>query len=147
MKMILFYTLLMLLLGMVKLLLSVRARGLERKFTRVSAAVDQLLRQPDHKPGNSNKVDPCASAKRTLMLGQLVEQRDRVEAKYFAWQRSADRVAHCISVVREWKGKKLPYTLGAVDVWMLLSLVDYFGVAQYVSAGAMVEALMTMWTE
>jgi hypothetical protein len=147
MKMILFYTTLMFLLGSVRLMFSVRARALERKFTRVSAAVDQLLRAPDHKAGNSNKIDPCASAKRTLMLGQMVHQRDRVEAKYFAWQRAADRVTHWIQAVREWKGKKLPYTLGAVDVWMLLSLVDYFGVGQYVSAGAMLQAVLSLWMD
>jgi hypothetical protein len=147
MKMILIYTVLMFLLGMVKLVFGMRARALERKFTRVSAAVDQLLRMPDHKPGNSNKVDPCASAKRTLMLGQMVQQRDRVEAKYFAWQRCADRVAHWIQAIRAWKGKKLPYTLGAVDVWMMLSLVDYLGMGQYVSAGAMIEAVLVMWTD
>jgi hypothetical protein len=147
MKMILFYSVMMFLLGMVKLLVSVRARALERKFTRVSAAVSQLLHESETKPGNSNKADPCVSAKRTLMLGQLVEKRDRVEAKYFAWQRWADRFTHWIHTVREWKGKKLPYTLGAVDVWMLLSLVDYFGVGQYVSAGAMIEAVAALWAQ
>ena len=89
--MILFYTLLMLLLGMIKHLVSLRARALERKYIRMSAAVDQMLRVPEHKPGASNKADPCASAKRTLILGRLVYDRDRVETKYFAWQRWADR--------------------------------------------------------
>ena len=77
-----------------------------------------LARQPDLKPGNSNKFDPCQNAKRSFLLGQLVARRDRVEAKHFAWQRWAERFNRWLTAVRGWKGVKLPYTMGALDVWL-----------------------------
>src|ERR1043166_9275215 len=85
-SMILLYTMMLFILGMFKFTLSLRAKALERKYMKLAGAVDTLLRQAETKPGNSNKVDPCTAAKRTLHLGQLVEQRDRVEAKHVAWQ-------------------------------------------------------------
>ncbi len=145
--MILLYTLLLFLLGLVKLLVSWRARTLERKFMRVAAAVDKMLREPDFKPGNSNKADPCMVAKRTVALGELVQKRDRVEANYFAWQRWTDRLKGWMRAARDWKGKKLPYTLGAVDVWMLLCLIDYCGVGEYVSTTAIVQAVFALYNE
>jgi hypothetical protein len=145
--MILLYTLVLFLLAFVMWLVRLRARALERKYVKVAGAVDALLRQPDYKPGNSNKADPCASAKRTLLLGQLVEQRDRVEAKHFAWQRWADRLTAWFTNVREWQGKKLPYTLGAVDVWMLMHLIDYLGVGQIVNTQTAVETVAALFTK
>lgn len=145
--MILLYTLLLLLLGLVKLLVSLRARALERKFVSVASAVEQMLREPAFKAGNSNKVDLCVSAKRTLTLGQLAQDRDGVEAKFLAWQRWADRLTNWVAAVREWQGKKLPYTFGAVDVWMLMSVIDYLGVGQYLSAVTLIQTLLAYWSE
>ncbi len=145
--MILLYTLLLFLLGLLKLLVGWRGRFLERKFMRVAAAVDKMLREPDFKPGNSNKPDPCAVARRTVALGELVRKRDRVEANYFAWQRWTDRLKRWIHAARDWKGKKLPYTLGAVDVWMLLCLIDYIGVGQYLSTAAVIQAVFALYNE
>ena len=145
--MILLYTMMLFVLGMFKFTLSLRARALERKYVKLAVAVDTLLRQAEYKPGNSNKVDPCASAKRTLHLGQLVEQRDRVEAKHVAWQLWADRLTRWFTNVREWQGKKLPYTLGAVDVWMLMNAIDYFGVGQVLNTTNAIEMVATLWTK
>jgi hypothetical protein len=147
MSMILLYTLLLFLLGLVKLLVGWRARALERKFMSVAAAVDKMLREADFKPGNSNKADPCAMAKRTVALGELVQKRDRVEANYFAWQRWADRLKNWMHAIHDWKGKKLPYTLGAVDVWMLLCLIDYLGVGEYFSTTAVIQAVFALYNE
>lgn len=143
--MILLYTTLLTLLGLVKLLVSMRTRALERKFVGLAAAVGQLLRESELKPGNTNKTDPCASAKRVLALGQLVDKRDRVEAKYFAWQRWTDRLSGLMSKLSDWKGKKLPYTLGAIDVWMLFGLVDYLGVGDFLSTRAVIESVVAYW--
>ena len=145
--MILLYTLLLFLLGTIMWLIRMHARVLERKFMRVAAAVEAMLRQPDTKPGNSNKADPCLSAKRTLLLGQLVAERDRVEAKHFAWQRRADRMTGWFTAVREWQGKKLPYTLGAVDVWMLMHLIDYLGVGAIVNTTNAIETFASLFTK
>ena len=40
-----------------------------------------------------------------------------------------------------------PYTLGAVDVWMLLQLIDYFGVSQFVSTGNVIQAAVSWFNE
>ena len=50
--------------------------------------------------------------------------------------------------VRNWKGKKLPYTFGVVDVWFLLSLIDYLGVGAYLSPRYLVQlatSLVSTW--
>lgn len=140
--MILLYTMLLTLLGSVKLMVSLRAKALERKFVRLAASVTQLLRETEFKPGNG-KADPCATAKRTLALGQLVEKRDHVEAKYFTWQRWTDRLTKWVGALSDWKGKKLPYTMGAIDIWMMFGLVDYFGVGEFLSVRSVIEMAMT----
>ncbi len=145
--MILLYTMLLFLLGAIKLLVSLRTRILERKFTRVAASVHQLLNQPEYRGGTTNRTDPCASAKRMLLLGQRVEERDRVEVQYFAWQRCKDRLEGWVRSLRQWKGKKLPYTLGAVDVGMLFCVVDYFGVGEYLSASALIQHVVALYHE
>lgn len=145
--MILLYTMFLFLLGMLKGMVGWRARGLERKFVRLAADVDKLLKEGDVKPGNKSMADPCLVAKRMLALGALVEKRDRVEAKYFVWQRWTDRLTKWVNGLREWKGKKLPYTLGAVDVWMLMCLVDYLGLGEYFSTMALVHAIAMKFSE
>ena len=71
--MILLYTVLLLLLGLLKLLVSLRARALERKYTHLAGTVDKLIREADYRPGNGVKPDLCTSAKRTFLLGRLVQ--------------------------------------------------------------------------
>jgi hypothetical protein len=143
--MILLYTTMLTLLGLVKWLVSKRTRALERKFVGLAAEVGKLLKEGDIKPGNSNKVDPCAVAKRVLALGYLVDKRDRVEAKYFAWQRCTDRVTGWMHNLSDWKGRKLPYTLGAIDVWMVFGLIDYTGVGDYLSTRAVIDMVVAYW--
>jgi hypothetical protein len=143
MNMILLYTMLMLLMNAFKAMLSWRARMVERKYVKLAAAVAQLVREAEVKPGNG-KLDPIAVAKRVFLLGELAQKRDRVEANYFGWQRWADCWAGWSRTLHAWQGKKLPYTLGAVDVWMLLGLVDYLGVGQYVSTQAVVDAITAL---
>jgi hypothetical protein len=145
--MILLYTLLLLLLGLIKLFVSLRARALERKYTGVAVTVDRLVRETDFKFGNANRTDPCSSAKRTFRLGQLVEQRDRLEGKYVAWARWLERLNRWVNAARNWKGKKLPYTLGALDVWLLLYLIDNLGAGRYVSARSAIEFLASLFSK
>jgi hypothetical protein len=143
--MIFLYTSLLFLLGLVKALWRLRARSLERTYIRVAAAVDHLVRQGEQKPGNG-RGDPCVSAKRAYFLGQLVQRRDRIEAKHFAWQRGVERLTRWTGALRGWKGKTLPYTVGAADIWMLLHLIDYLGVGQYVSAGSLLQLVGSWFT-
>ena len=124
--MILLYTFVLLLLGALHLLVSRRAKSLEKKFSRLSLAASKLANTP--RPGNS-RHDACAAAKQQYELGRLILRRDRLEGKYYRWQHLGDRLARLVNGLRQWKGKKLPYTMGVIDVSTLLYLADRFGLA------------------
>jgi hypothetical protein len=142
--MILFYTLVLLLLGVARGLVAWRAAALARKYARLAVHVDRLTRDYSFRDGNSNRQDVCRLAKRYYELGRQVQDADRLEAKHFAWQARADRLGAALNRLRNWKGQKLPYTLGALDVWLLFYLIDYFGFGEYVSARNVI-ALVTSW--
>ena len=133
--MIFLYTLVLLLLGSAYFLCKRRVASLEKKYTRVAKEADALVRQPSYREGNSGRLaDPYVAAKRQYQLGQLAAKRDRVEARYASWQDFTDRFGKFLGRVRNWRGRKLPYTAGVIDVWMLLCLLDYVGAGEYVNA-------------
>jgi hypothetical protein len=129
--MILVYTTLLFALVVAAFAVKRRAGYLEKKFARVSRAVQTVALEPTFKPGS--RLDACQIAKRQLQLGVLVQKRDRVEAKYLGWQALADKFNGWVGRLQGWKGKKLPYTFGVVDVSCLLYAVDYLGVGRYVN--------------
>src|SRR5262245_23944169 len=131
--MILLYTLLLLALGVVKWLIARRAASLERKYTRAATLVLKLVSDANVKPGNASKFDVATNAKHLLEIGVLASRRDRLEAKCIAWRGWADKAAGALSALRTWKGKKLPYTVGAIDVWLVLYAIDRFGLGDAVS--------------
>src|SRR5262249_3571727 len=128
--MIFLYAFLLLLLGVMWFLLNRRAAALERAYARTALAADQMLREAAFRAG-TNKQDQYQTAKRQYLLGRLVQQRDRLEAKHDAWQHRADRCGRALAALRRWKGKTLPYTFGALDVWYALQLIDYVGAGDY----------------
>ena len=130
--MIFLYTLLLLLLGVARFLVVRRTKKLERKFTQTALAADKLARDP-LKPGNGNKWELCQAAKRQLQLGFLVQKRDRLESKHHFWEALANRLTRWKNAVQNWKGKKLPYTLGVLDVSLVLYTIDRLGFSEYVS--------------
>jgi hypothetical protein len=142
--MIFLYTVVLLLLGLAKLLIGRRVAALEKKYARAATAAADLLTKPLYKPGNAAKIDPYITAKRQYQLGQLAQKRDYLEAKYEAWQHFGDKFGRIVTAVRNWRGKKLPYTLGALDVLMLLTLLDYLGVGEYVSGRRLIQ-MVTAW--
>ena len=138
--MILLYTLVLLLLGVAKLIVGRRAARIARKHARVAVSVDRLSRDNAFRDGNSNCYDLARTAKRYFELGRQVQKKERLEAKHYAWQRWTDRLGGWSARLRNWKGQKLPYTLGALDVWLLF----YFGVGEYVSGRNVIE-LVQNW--
>ena len=142
--MIFLYSSLLLLLGAAKLLVGYRAASLARKHVKAARAADQFLRAPLFKEGNSGRPDPGQAAKRQYLLGLLVQKRDRLEDKHHAWQAFADTLGRTVARIRGWRGKKLPYTLGVVDVWLLLYAIDYFGVGDYFSARRLVQVVTSL---
>jgi hypothetical protein len=135
--MILLYTALLFLLIVARWLVRRRVASLEKRYTRAAAAAEQVLKLPLLRQGNNNRPDPVADAKRQYLLGQSAQKRDAIEARYTAWQHISDRMNRWVAAVRGWKGRKLPYTFGALDVIGLLALIDGLGVGQYVSVQAL----------
>jgi hypothetical protein len=134
--MIFLYTLVLLLLGVTRFVVVRRARSLERKYTRTAVAADKLAREPV-RPGNGNKWEVCQAAKRQYQLGILVQKRDRLETRHHFWQGMAERLTRWKNAVANWKGKKLPYTLGVVDVSLVLYALDRLGLGEYANPEAL----------
>ena len=144
--MIFLYSLLLMLLGGVKRIVQCRAASVAKAYSKLAEAVQKRLRESQIKPGNASKIDPCQSAKLQYELGLLVAKRDRVEAKHFVWQHRAEALARWVNTLSNWKGKKLPYTLGAVDLWLLLSAIDAIGFADFVSARVVFDYAVSLLT-
>jgi hypothetical protein len=138
--MIVLYTLLLVLLAVMLFVFRRRASGLEKKFVRISKQADELIRQP-YRCGNTNRADACESAKRQYHLALLANKRDRVERLYNRWQDRADRTSKWLAGVRRWKGRKLPYTFGVLDVVGLMALIDFCGAGRYVSIRPLFDAV------
>jgi hypothetical protein len=148
--MVLLYTMLLTSLGLLKMVVGRRAASLEKRFSRLAAQVAKLAHGAALKPGNGNgsRDDFAAqSAKRQFELGQLASRRDRLEAKHFFWQSWADRLTRAVDRVRNWKGQKLPYTMGALDIWLGMWLVDWLGMGQVMSAQRVYETIVAYVTK
>lgn len=142
--MIFLYTALLLLVGVVYFLIQRRVAALEKKYSGVAKEADALLRQGNYKDGNSNRQDPYQSAKRQYKLAMLAEKRDRLESSYLTWHQRAERLGKLRQRLGAWKGRKLPYTFGAIDVACAMSLVDYLGAGHYLNARHLAETLMSL---
>src|SRR5262249_20978860 len=114
-------------LGAIKRVIDRRTARLEKKYARIARTTDELLRQPLLRGGNARQPDPAQVAVRQYQIGQLVQKRDHLEAKYVAWQGAAEKCRRTVGRVRDWKGRWLPYTLGALDAVGVAVLIDYFG--------------------
>ena len=144
--MIFLYTFLLLILAAVKFLFQRRAAYLAWRYSRATLGVEKLLHDPLFREGNSNRVNQARAAQRQYLLGQMVQKKERLESKNYFWQNMSDKLARALDKLRNWKGKKLPYTLGALDVWLLFYLLDQFGVADYVSPRNLFQ-LVSTWLD
>ncbi len=137
--MLLLYTFLLLLLGAAKFLIARRVAALERKYTKMTQATDKLLRETNFREGTGGKPDPFKAAKRQYVLGGLAHKKERLEDKLLSWHAAAERFGKRVAAVRNWKGKTIPYTFGVFDVMLVLALIDYFAVGEYVSGRAVLQ--------
>jgi hypothetical protein len=142
--MILVYALLILLLVVARYVIGRRVASLERKYVRVARSTDELLKVQPLRPGNGSKPDPYAAARQAYLLGRAVERRERVEGRYCAWQKFAERFGAFVGALRGWKGRKLPYVVGVLDVLLVLGTLDYLGYREHLSAHAVVEFLQSL---
>ena len=86
------------------------------------------MRELGLKGGNTRTPDAAQAAKRQYLVGQLVQKRDRLEARYHAWESAAETSRKNVTRLLHWKGRLLPYALGAVDLAGVLVLLDCLGV-------------------
>ena len=143
--MIVLYTVMLFLLRVAKFLVGRRAARLEKRFMQAATAADRFVRDPVRlREGNSGKPDPYESARRQYLLGMLVQKRDQLEARYGVWQVRADRLGRAVRALQNFKGRKLPYTFGVLDVSAALWLIDYLGAGEYVNARQLYQ-LVTSW--
>ncbi len=142
--MIVLYTALILLLLVARFLIGRRVATLERKYAKVARAADELFREPRLKQPNGGKPDPYLAAKQAYLLGQAVEKRERVEARYCTWQKWAEKFGGLVRALRGWKGRKLPYALGVLDVLLVLGTLDYLGYREQLSAQALIDFLSSL---
>jgi hypothetical protein len=142
--MLLLYVLLLAVLLSAGFLINLRVRSLEKQYKKVAHETETMIQEGRKKPGNAGKPDDYAYARHAYLLGQAVERRERVEAKYFAWQKRAEKLAAFVRAVREWKGKKLPYALGALDVVLVLGALDYLGYREALDTRHLVDYVKTL---
>src|SRR5262249_51914994 len=132
------------LFGVAKFLVARRVASLGRKYSKLATQTDKLVRETPFREGNSGRPDPFQVAKRQYLLGLLAQKRERLENKHMSWQRFSQKFGRFVDAVRNWKGKKLPYTFGVLDVMLLLTLIDYLAVGEYVN-GRYLAQLVTSW--
>src|SRR5205807_8229481 len=125
--MMLLYAFLLLVLALTRFLVARRVGLLERKYSRVARAAQDMASHPLPREGNSTRSDPYRTAKHQYLLGQLVQKRDRVEGRYAAWQARSERLGRVSTRLRDWEGRWVPYFLGAADAVLLLTLFALFG--------------------
>jgi len=142
--MIFLYTALLLLVGVAHFLIKRRVVALEKKYSRVVKDADDTLRQANYRDGNSNRQDPYQNAKRQYQLAMLAQKRDRMETMYSRWHKRAERLGKVRQRLRAWKGRKLPYTFGVLDVLGALSLIDALGAGQYLNARHLIETVTSL---
>jgi hypothetical protein len=126
--MIVLYVSLLIALAVTHLLVRRRVARLERQYTRVAAEADTLLKQTGHRGGNHNRPDPFVAAKQQLDLARLAIRRDRVEARYAAWQSFSERFGGLRKRLGGYQGKLLPYLVGAFDVAGVALTLNWVGV-------------------
>jgi hypothetical protein len=104
-----------------------KAGKFEKRYAKAALAAEKVANEVKVKPGNASAADPLANAKKYYTLGHLVEDRDRLEGKYLAWQARADRLRGTAKRVGGYKGRLVPYLVGAADVALVLVALHYLG--------------------
>ena len=149
--MIVLYTLLIVTLVTARFLVGRRVARLEKKYLQTVNEADSLvaetLLKESSKPEaltiagvpvqrktlvKDGKIDPAQTAKRQYLLGVLVEKKDRLEEKHHRWALRVERVSQWVRNLRNWKGRLVPYALGAVDILTTMCTLDYVSHGDFV---------------
>jgi hypothetical protein len=123
------YLYLLISLAVLHWLVRVRVRRLERRFSAVAADADTLLKKSSYKAGNGTRPDPYQSAKQQFQLARLAMKRDRIEARYASWQSFSERFGQLRRRLAGYRGKVLPYLVGACDVAGIAVVLNQVGIS------------------
>jgi hypothetical protein len=125
--MMILYFVLLAALAVVQLLLRWRAAGLERRYLRLATEADALVKAANTRGGNTNKPDPCQSARQQYQLAMLAMRRDRVEKKHAWWEAAAARLGQWRRGLLGYKGRLVPYLMGTLDLAGVAVLLSWLG--------------------
>ncbi len=125
--MLVVYLFLLIALALLHGLVRLRVSRLERRFSSVAAEADALLKKSSYRSGNS-RPDPYQSAKYQFELAQLAMKRDWIEDRYSSWQSFSERFGRLCAQLRGYRGRVLPYVVGAVDVAALTIALNQLGI-------------------
>jgi hypothetical protein len=123
--MIVLYYLARLLLSVLHLLVRYRTARLEKRYVRLAAEADTLLKASQTR-GGTNKPDPCNHAKQQYALAQVALKRDRVENRFTSWQKFSERFGTVRRGLASYRGRLLPYVFGLVDVATVAVVLSHF---------------------
>ena len=126
--MVVLYVSLLVVLALLQVAVRWRVKRLERRYVRVAAEADALLKLSGQRAGHNSKADPFTAARQQFELARLALKRDRVEGRYAAWQSFSEKFAGLRGRLLRYKGKVAPYLGGALDVAGALLALDQVGV-------------------
>jgi len=129
--MIVLYAIGLALLGLAAFVTGRRARRLEGKYVAAAKDAERLAHDLSFRNGNRNHLDPCVSARKQYELARVVQKRDRLEAKYAAWETRGERVNRLRTRLRTWKGRFTPYAFGAIDAALIVTGLVALGAVQF----------------
>src|SRR3954469_13850265 len=92
-------------LASVHLLVRWRVARLEKRYARLAADADKLLKQSCVRGGNSNRPDPFLAAKQQHELALVALKRDRVENRYVSRQKFSERFGSFRRGVAGYRGR------------------------------------------
>ena len=126
--MIALYLVVLLLLALVQVFVRLRVKRLEKRYTRIAADADRLLKATATRGGNNNRPDAILAAKQQYELAQLALKRDRLEGRYGRWQSFSERFAGFRGRLACYRGRLVPYLFGLADVAAAVVVLDRLGV-------------------
>ena len=105
-------------------------------LSRMQDAADDLLTAPA-------SDCPRVSAMRSARLGGLLTAVDNQARRTDVWAGRAVWIGRAARYVASWRGMKLPYTMGIIDVVATFQALDYLHFSKYVSLEIVVGLVRT----
>ena len=96
-------------------------------LNKKNRAHKDLVNMCSLKVKHSHREDEYTRTKNQLELNKLVTKQEKLDKKFFFWDKRYDAAEKTRDMLRRWRGRKLPYMLGIADLVGLLTLLQYLG--------------------